>query len=202
MLAPRIAHENRRRHEHAGLADGTAQRVGSEEGSKVSSEILSPSRGEDPVVSDADKARGQDVLDGDAMDMTGEAAKPFWPGGPVLALLGVVLAVAGSLTYSSFIRARDAADASCLASIHAALDGADLPDSGQETASWRTWSQDQIKRTLARQRSYGDCPTAADASWRSSLRIRSRQVAHRTELQLWLHGRPQVSSPWGAEGLE
>ena len=132
---------------------------------------------------------------------SGLTAKPSWPRGPVLALLGVVFVVAGWLTYSSSVRARDAADASCLASIHVALGSADLPDSGQETATWRTWSQDQIDRVIAG-RSYGDCPTGDDASWRSTLRIRSRQVAHTTEFQLWLRDRPQVSSPWGAEGLE
>jgi hypothetical protein len=129
-------------------------------------------------------------------------SKPFWPRAPVTITLGVILAVAAWLTYSSLARARDAADASCLASLHAALNGAAIPDAGQNTSSWRTWSPDQVNRTLSNLQGYGDCDMAQGARWRSSLQIRSRQVGQTAELQLWLRGRPHVSSPWSVEGLE
>jgi len=130
------------------------------------------------------------------------AGKQFWPSRSVAIALLVVVAVGASLTYESFARARDSADASCLASIHAAIHRTAAFDARHETRSWRTWSADEVTRTVAGLPGYGDCDTSPRARWRSLLQIRSRRVGDEAELQLWLRGRPQVSSPWGAEGLQ
>ena len=82
--SPPLRRQDAGRHEDAGFAGGTAQRVGSEEALEgndpvrvlvaaqrrgcansraTAIQILAPPRREDPVVPDADEARGQDVLE-------------------------------------------------------------------------------------------------------------------------------------------
>ena len=82
--SPPLRRQDAGRHEDAGFAGGTAQRVGSEEALEgndpvrvllaaqrrgcaksraTAIQILAPPRGEDAVVPDADEARGQDVLE-------------------------------------------------------------------------------------------------------------------------------------------
>jgi len=129
-------------------------------------------------------------------------AVSFWPSRPVLVGLILLVAGGGLLTYEALARARDSADASCLASIHAALHGSGAFDARHETSSWRTWSPDEVARTLARLQGYGDCDASEGAHWRSLLQVRSRKAGEGAELQLWLRGRPQVSSPWHSEGLQ
>jgi hypothetical protein len=104
--------------------------------------------------------------------------------------------------YGTFVRARDTADGSCLASIHAALARARIADADSEAAVWRSWSPEEIEQSLKRVHGdYGDC-READQPWPRDLQIRSRRAGMEVELQLWLRGRPHVSSPWRTEGLE
>ena len=126
--------------------------------------------------------------------------KPFWPNTPVLVGLVVILAAVVWCGVVSFARARDSADGSCLASLHAALERSGRLDPARDTASWRTWPRDEIDAAISGLQGYGDCDSSPSASWRAMLMIRSRRAGMDTEIQLWLHGRPHVSSPWRAEG--
>jgi hypothetical protein len=115
----------------------------------------------------------------------------------------LVLMVAAAIqVYVVFVRARDAADGSCLASLHAAIERQGWLDPGLEGTAWRSWSQDEQRRALERLSGYSDCDASPDASWKRLLRVRSRRAGPVSEVQLWLAGRPGVSSPWGLQGLE
>jgi hypothetical protein len=114
----------------------------------------------------------------------------------------VLVTAAAIQAYAVFMRARDAADGSCLASLHAAIDRQGWLDPGREGAGWRSWSQDELRQVIERLAGYGDCDASSDAEWRRLLRLRSRRAGSVVEVQLWLAGRPGVSSPWGLQGLE
>jgi hypothetical protein len=128
------------------------------------------------------------------------ARKPFWPTAPVLVGLVVIL---GAVVWCGVVllaRARDSADGSCLSSLHAALARSGKLDPARDTASWRTWSRDEVDAAISGLQGYGDCDSSPSARWRAILMIRSRKAGTGPEIQLWLRGRPHVSSPWRAEG--
>jgi hypothetical protein len=127
--------------------------------------------------------------------------RSFWPSAPVLVSVGVILGLILWFVLASLAEARDAADASCLASIHASLERSGNFDATRDTASWRRWSRDEVDAAIASLQGRGDCDSSPNAKWRASLEIRSRRAGADAELQLWLRGRPHVSSPWRAEGL-
>jgi len=112
--------------------------------------------------------------------------------------LVVLLGVGAVLGYQSFVRARDAADGSCLAAVHAALLRADVLSWSREQSNWRLWPEAEVAQALSAAGPFGDCENAADAKWRRSLQVRSRRhPSGQIEAQLWLKDRPAVSSPWG-----
>jgi hypothetical protein len=125
-----------------------------------------------------------------------------WATRLLAAVLVGLLGVGAWFAYLTFMRARDAADSSCLASIHVAIQRGQLLHPARDTASWREWPQPEVHELLARLPGPGDCQSTPDAEWRGLLRIRSREMGAGIEVQLWLRGRPQVSSPWGVQGLE
>jgi hypothetical protein len=127
-------------------------------------------------------------------------ASRWWP--RIIAIGVLVLAIFAAIHMSVvFMQARDAADGSCLASLHAAIDRQDWLDPGREGAAWRSWTHDEVRQALGRLGDR-DCDASPDARWRRLLRVRSRKAGSVVEVQLWLEGKPGVSSPWGLRGLE
>jgi hypothetical protein len=121
-----------------------------------------------------------------------------------LVVLGILaLTIAGARqVYVASTHARDSADGSCLASLHAAIDRHTWLDPSREGTSWRGWSEDELRQVRKRLSGYGDCDSSPGAGWKRLMRVRSRKVGSVVEVQLWLTGRPGVSSPWGLQGLE
>jgi hypothetical protein len=125
----------------------------------------------------------------------------WWPRTIASGVLLLALA-ASTLAYLVVIHARDAADRSCLASLHAAVDRQGRLDPSREAPTWRSWSQGELREAIERLSGYGDCETSPDARWKRLLRVRSRKTGSAVEVQLWLTGKPGVSSPSGLQGLE
>jgi len=114
----------------------------------------------------------------------------------VLGRVAVVVSVgvATWLVFDAFATARDAADSSCLASLHERLQRSDFLTKTPASAEWEAWSGPRIQEALARIGTVDDCDPSLDARWKRDLRIRSRQGDGSRELGLWLANRPGVFS--------
>jgi len=112
----------------------------------------------------------------------------------VAAALALVLAYAAWMGHAAFRQGQDAADSSCLASIHSELISLHLLESGVPKPEWRDWSASEVARVFPRLQA-GDCDY--QRRWLpQDLGIRTRTVQDgRTEFQLWRKSRPDVSSP-------
>ena len=111
-----------------------------------------------------------------------------------------VLAALLILAYVVLAQGRDAAAFSCLASIHAYMQRTRIAQGTTESTEWRLWGEAEIARMLSGLPSDMDCASDPAASWRARVRIRSRLTqSGELEAQLWLPGRPGVTSPSGAQ---
>jgi len=106
----------------------------------------------------------------------------------------LVLTAIIAATYTTLREARDAADGSCLASLHADLQGKRLLQNN-EPSQWREWSEAEVASALSR----ADPRDCSGDWWREDVAIRTRRGPDgRPESQIWRKSRPEVSSPWGA----
>ena len=113
----------------------------------------------------------------------------------VAIVLAVLLAPLLWMGYATLGESQDAADHSCLASIHSELVSLHVLD-GASSPEWREWDAAETARVLARSRA-GDC-TSQKRWLPRDLGIATRRAGDdRTESRLWRKSRPLVSSgPW------
>jgi hypothetical protein len=103
----------------------------------------------------------------------------------------IVVAATGWLAAKALQRAQEAADYSCLASLHAALDrqGVLSPAVG---ADWKEWTDGEVAVVLSKVEPR-DC--ADDSWWQRDVGIRTRRSADGdVESQLWRKSQPTIFS--------
>lgn len=112
--------------------------------------------------------------------------------GTVSIALVIAAAAAAWPGYSALRQAKEAADYSCLASLHAGLERQGLLDGNAAQTTWREWTNTEVASVLSGVPP-GDC---ADKSWwNDDVGIRTRRLADGSfESFLWRRSQPAVFS--------